>query len=113
MRRVAARIRRELRQTAQLIPYCAIYKQELQCFWPLELKNREAKIERFAKQYGFKLRFYKRGLCAIFQEDVQNSPTGDSRNQRRKHREDKLIRPDDLIPKQGVTVAHQIAVRRH
>jgi hypothetical protein len=75
MRRLAARIRRELRQTAQLIPYCAIFKKELQRFWPLELKNREAEIERFAKQHGLKLRFYKRGLCAIFQEDVQNSPT--------------------------------------
>jgi hypothetical protein len=27
---------------------------------------------------------------------------------RPKHRGDKLIRPDDLIPKQGVTGAHQL-----
>jgi hypothetical protein len=72
MRTLAARIRRELRKTALPIPYCAIYEEELQCFWPLELQNRKAEIERFAKQHGFKLRFYKRGLCAIFQKDVQN-----------------------------------------
>ena len=75
MRTLAARIRRELRESAQPIPYCAIYEEDLQRFWPLELENREAEIERFTKQHGFKLRFYKRGLCAIFQEDVQNSPT--------------------------------------
>ena len=45
----------------------AIYEEELQQFWPLDLQNREAEIERFAKQHRFKLRFYKRGLCAIFQ----------------------------------------------
>jgi hypothetical protein len=72
MRTLAARIRRELRKTALPIPCCAIYEEELQCFWPLELQNRKAEIERFAKQHGFKLRFYKRGLCAIFQKDVQN-----------------------------------------
>jgi hypothetical protein len=66
MRTLAARIRRELRESAQPIPYCAIYEEELQRFWPLELQNREAEIERFAKQHGFKLRFYSRGLCAIF-----------------------------------------------
>ena len=75
MRTLAARIRRELRQTAQPMPYCAIYEEELQRFWPPQLENREAEIERFAKQYGFKLRFYKLGLCAIFQEDVQNCPS--------------------------------------
>lgn len=72
MRTLAARIRRELRKSALPIPYCAIYEEELQRFFPSELQNREAEIEKFAKQHGFKLRFYKRGLCAIFQEDVQN-----------------------------------------
>ena len=72
MRTLATRIRRELRESPQLIPYCAIFEEDLQRLWPLELQNRKAEIERFAKQHGFKLRFYKRGLCAIFQEDVQN-----------------------------------------
>jgi hypothetical protein len=72
MRTLADNIRRELRESAQPIPYCAIYEEELQRLWPSELENRETEIERFAEQYGFKLRFYKRGLCAIFQEDVQH-----------------------------------------
>jgi hypothetical protein len=72
MRTLADNIRRELRESAQPIPYCAIYEEELQRLWPSELENREAEIERFAEQYGFKLRFYKRGLCAIFQEDVRH-----------------------------------------
>ena len=65
MRALADRIRRELRESALPTPYCAIYEEELHRFWPLELENREAEIERFAKRHGFKLRFYKRGLCAI------------------------------------------------
>ena len=75
MQKLAAQIRRELRESTQLIPYCAIYEEELQRFWPLELRNRKAEIERFAKQHGFKLRFYKRGLCAIFQENPHNDPS--------------------------------------
>ena len=50
------------------MPYCAVHEEELQRSFPSELQNRAAKIEKFAKQHGFKLRFYKRGLCAIFQE---------------------------------------------
>ena len=70
MRTLAERIARELRESALPIPYCAIYEEELHLFWPSMLENREAEIERFAKQYGFRLRFYKRRLCAIFQEHV-------------------------------------------
>jgi hypothetical protein len=68
MRTLATRIRRELRKSVLPIPYSAIYEEELQRFLPSELQDREAEIEKFAKQHGFKLRFYKRGLCAIFQE---------------------------------------------
>jgi hypothetical protein len=69
MRTLAARIKRERRKSALLIPYCAIYEEELRRFFPSELKNREAEIEKFAKQHGLRLRFYKRGLCAISQEE--------------------------------------------
>jgi hypothetical protein len=41
-------------------------------------------------------------------KNKKHAPAGDSGNQRPKHRGDKLIRPDDLIPKQGVTGAHQL-----
>ena len=69
MQKLAAQIRRELRESSLLNPYCSIYEEDLQRFFPSELKNREVEIEEFANQHGFRLRFYKRGLCAIFQEN--------------------------------------------
>jgi len=76
MRTLAARIGASCEKPLSRSPTVLFTKEDLQRFWPLELRNREAEIERFAKQHGFKLRFYKRGLCAIFQEDVQNYPAG-------------------------------------
>jgi hypothetical protein len=35
-------------------------------------------------------------------KDKQNAPAGDSGNQRQKRRKEKLIRLDDLIPKENV-----------
>jgi len=46
--------------------HCAIYEKDLERIWPLNEKDREAKIAQFAKQYGFRLRFYNKGICAIF-----------------------------------------------
>jgi hypothetical protein len=46
--------------------HCTIYESDLQRVWPLNEKDREAKIAQFAKQYGFRLRFYNKGICAIF-----------------------------------------------
>jgi hypothetical protein len=63
MRKLSAQIKRELRESALLIPYCAIYEEDLERFWPLDQPNREAEIARLA--------IYKQGLCAIFQKDVQ------------------------------------------
>jgi hypothetical protein len=64
MKVLAQRIESELRQGRW--KHCAIYEEELQRLWPLEAKDREAKIAEFAKTYGFRLRFYQKGLCAIF-----------------------------------------------
>jgi len=64
MKRLAGRIEYELREREQ--PHCAIYEDELERIWPLNEKDREAKIAEFAKKYGFRLRHYKKGLCAIF-----------------------------------------------
>jgi hypothetical protein len=64
VRRLALQIEHELQDRGQ--PHCAIYEDDLQRVWPLDQKNREAKIAQFAKEYGFRLRFYKKGLCAIF-----------------------------------------------
>jgi hypothetical protein len=51
--------------------HCAIYEDELQRIWPLDEENRKAKIEQFAKENGFKLSFYKPGLCASFEKEPQ------------------------------------------
>jgi hypothetical protein len=61
---LANRIERELQIGES--KHCAIYEDELKRFWPLDEKDREAKIAEFAKRYGFRLRFYHKGLCAIF-----------------------------------------------
>ena len=47
-------------------PHCAIYEDELQHFWPLDAPYREIRIAAFAVKYGFRLRFYYKGMCAIF-----------------------------------------------
>ena len=48
--------------------HCAVYEDELLRLWPLDEKDREAKIAQFAKEHGFRLRYYSKGLCAIFDE---------------------------------------------
>jgi hypothetical protein len=46
--------------------HCAIYERDLERFWPPNEKDRETKIAQFARKYGFRLRFYNKGMCAIF-----------------------------------------------
>jgi len=48
--------------------HCAVYEDELQRLWPLEAPYREARIANFAVRYGFRLGFYQKGLCAIFEK---------------------------------------------
>src|SRR5260370_42074758 len=43
-------------------------------------------------------------------KDKKNAPAGESGNQRPKRRKEKLIRLDDLIPKQDVTGGDQITI---
>jgi len=66
MKTLAKRIRRELENESSKVGHCAIYEDELQRIWPINDQNRKQKIARFANQHGFKLVFYKQGLCAIF-----------------------------------------------
>ena len=61
---IATEIERQL-QAGQW-QHCAVYENELQRIWPLNEKDREAKLAQFAKDFGFRLVFYKEGLCAIF-----------------------------------------------
>jgi hypothetical protein len=65
MRELLRQIKRELK-TAK---HCAIYEEELSRVWPHDPARRELKIVRFAEDHGFRLRFYRQGLCAIFDRD--------------------------------------------
>jgi hypothetical protein len=64
METLARRIERDLQ--AGKWKQCPVYENELIRLWPLNEKDREAKIAQFAKRYGFRLRFYRKGMCAIF-----------------------------------------------
>lgn len=68
MKILAGRIKRQLLLDTGKWGHCAVYENELQRLWPLEEENRKAKIEQFAKEHGFKLSYYRRGLCAIFEK---------------------------------------------
>jgi hypothetical protein len=64
MKTLAEHIRLELELKTRR--HCAIYEDELQRKWPLDEKDREKKIAKFARLYGFHLSFYRQELCAIF-----------------------------------------------
>jgi hypothetical protein len=55
----------------------------LKRLWPLNQKNREAKIAQFAAEYGLRLRFYRKGLCAIFDEWPRSAPLSSKRERAR------------------------------
>ena len=65
MRKLLRQIKRELK-TAN---HCAVYEEELTRVWPGNGNLRESKIARFAEDNGFRLRFYRDGLCAIFDRE--------------------------------------------
>jgi len=73
MKILAARIKRQLLLDTGKWGHCAIYENELQRIWPLNEENRKQKIEQFAKEYGFRLSYYKPGLCAIFERARSDS----------------------------------------
>jgi hypothetical protein len=62
MKILASRIASELRKAE----HYAVYEPELTRVWPDGGRTREGKIALFAEQHGWRLRFYKDGLCAIF-----------------------------------------------
>jgi hypothetical protein len=61
MRKLASHIQKEL----EIAKHCGVYEAELSRVWPSK-KDREAKIKAFARKHGWRLRFYREGLCAIF-----------------------------------------------
>ena len=74
---LAARIKRQLLLDTGKWGHCAIYENELQRIWPLNETDREKKVAQCAKEYGFKLSFYKHGLCAIFEKGSTQKPQRD------------------------------------
>jgi hypothetical protein len=74
MKTLAKRIKRELERETPKTGHCVVYENELQRLWRIDEENRKQKIARFANAHGFKLTFYKKGLCAMFE---RKSP-GDS-----------------------------------
>jgi hypothetical protein len=65
MKILASRIAKELKKAK----HCAVYEPELMRVWPRKSRQREALIELFAKQHGWRLRHYKEGFCAIFDKE--------------------------------------------
>ena len=56
---------KQIAQELQAEKHCAVYEEDLSRVWP-PTPNRESKIRQFAEINGWQLRFYKEGLCAIF-----------------------------------------------
>ena len=73
MKTLAALVEREL-QSGKWNHY-AVYEHELIRVWPLDEPEREAKIAKFAKEHGFLLRFYRIGMCAIFDKGTPRRNT--------------------------------------
>ena len=46
--------------------HCVIRDEDLERIWPINEEDREKKIARFAKKYGFRLRLYSKKGFAIF-----------------------------------------------
>jgi hypothetical protein len=66
METLARQIERQMHGTPW--KHCAIDDRDLERIWRLDEKDREAKIAEFAKKYGFRLRFYHKGMFAIFEK---------------------------------------------
>ena len=46
--------------------HCTLFEKDLECICPTNDNDRKKKLVEFAAQYGFRLRFYHKGLFAIF-----------------------------------------------
>jgi len=66
---------RQIKHELKTAKHCAVYQEDLTRVWPDEQNPRETQIAQFAKEHGFRLRFYRDGLCAIF--DAAPHPDGE------------------------------------
>ena len=62
---LANQIAKALQESKQ----CGVYEPELSRAWPTDGESRQSKIAAFAEVHGWRLRYYKEGLCAIFDKD--------------------------------------------
>src|SRR5262245_42753817 len=46
--------------------HCTVFESDLEYICPRTDKDRTKKLAEFAAHYGFRLRFYRKGLFAIF-----------------------------------------------
>ena len=65
------KLKRQIKQELKIAKYCAIYEEELTRVWPDDVERREVMIAQFARDNGFRLRFYRDGLCAIFDKEPE------------------------------------------
>ena len=70
------RLLRQIKSEPKTAKHCAIYQEELSRVWPDHGNHREPKIARFAEEHGFRLRFYRDGLCAIFDKAPERETEG-------------------------------------
>jgi hypothetical protein len=65
LKELARKIAKEL-ETAK---HYAVYEPELARLCPKDRRPRETQIALFAQKHGWRLRYYKDGLCAIFDKE--------------------------------------------
>jgi len=65
MKRLAARVTRELK----VANHSAVYKTELERFWPENGKKRERAVRKWAERHQWRVRFYKDSFCVIIDRD--------------------------------------------
>src|SRR5262249_27771975 len=88
MKRLAAHIAKDLK-TAE---HSAVYEEDLMRLWPLP-DEREIELREFANEYGFRLRFYHEGLCAIFDKEPPKNET-DFKSAKKAHKRSPSLRKE-------------------
>ena len=68
-----AKLLRQIRRELKTAKHCAIYEEELTRVWPDNRSQRKPKVARFAEDHGFRLQFYRDGLCAIFDKEPEEN----------------------------------------
>src|SRR6516162_2004580 len=115
MQRLIQQIKRELKKAK----HCAVYEEELSRVWPDNRKGREALIALFVRDNGFCLRFYRDGLCAIFDKELRKAKRERS-NDRQSHRTDiqfsrplmHYLRPPSVAPRRASNACQSAASTR-